>query len=111
MKLLVDLLIRTTAIFISAYILQGVVVRDFLTAFVVAIVLGLINLIIKPILILLTLPINVLTLGLFTLIINAFLILLVGRIVPGFTVVSFGWALAFGIILALVSWFLNRLLK
>lgn len=111
MKLLMDLFIRTAAIFISAYILKGVVVRDFITAFVVAVVLGLINLVIKPILILLTLPINVLTLGLFTLVINAFLILLVNRIVPGFTVVSFGWALAFGIILALVNWFLSRLIK
>lgn len=97
------------AIFITAYILPGVKVADFVTAIVVAVVLGLVNTFIKPVLILFTLPVNILTLGLFTLVINALMILLVSALVPGFTVKSFAWALLFSIILSFVSAFLQNL--
>lgn len=81
----------------------------FLTAVVVSVVLGVINAILKPILLFLTLPITLVTLGLFTFVINAALVLLVAQIVPGFDVVSFTWALLFSLVLSLVSWFLNTL--
>lgn len=70
---------------------------------------GLINAIIRPILILLTLPLNILTLGLFTLVINALLIMLAAAIVPGFTVQGFWWALLFGLVLAVINYVLGAI--
>jgi len=109
MKFLMNILIRSMAVFITAYLLPGVKIADFWTAVMVAIILGLVNTFIRPVIILLTLPINLLTLGLFTLFINAFLILLVSSLVPGFTVKSFVWAIIFSLVLSLVSWFLHTL--
>lgn len=109
MDFLIKWLIATLAIIIGAYLLPGVNVDSFFAALVAALVLGIINTIIKPILIILTLPINILTLGLFTLVINAGLILLGSAIVPGFNVDSFWWALLFGIILALITFALNQI--
>jgi putative membrane protein len=106
---LIRFLIYVVSIFITAYILPGVHIGSIGTAFVVAIVLGILNFLVKPLLIILTLPINILTLGLFTLIINAILILLVSRIVPGFTLDSFLWAIIFSIVLSLIFSFLSRL--
>ena len=99
------------AVFISAYVLPGVTVDSFTTALIVAVVLGIINAFLKPILMLLTLPITIVTLGLFTFIINAILVLLVARIVPGFYVSGFIWALIFSLILSIVTTFLNSLTK
>ncbi len=101
--LIISWIVYTLAIIISAYILPGVAVNNFWTALITAFVLALLNMFIKPILILFTLPLNLLTLGLFTFVINALLILLAAQIVPGFRVDGFGWALLFGIILALIS--------
>lgn len=98
-------------VFVSAYILPGVKVDSFVTALVVAVVLGIVNAILKPILVLLTLPINLLTLGLFSLVINAVLILLVTAMVPGFTVAGFWTALVFSVVLSLVGWFLHLLAR
>lgn len=109
MKILINWLISALAIFSAAYLLEGVKVENFTTALVVAVVLGIINAIVKPFLILLTLPINMLTLGLFTLVINAALIMLTTYIVPGFTVASFWWALIFGVILSLINSFLHKI--
>jgi len=106
---LISLLLNAVAVVITAYILPGVHVDSFLTAIVVAIVLGIVNIFLKPILIILTLPVNILTLGLFTLVINGFIILLVSAVVPGFRVGGFGWAILFSIILSIVSWFLSSL--
>ncbi|MDO8487850.1 MAG: phage holin family protein [bacterium] len=103
MKWLIHWLVSTVAVLVVAYVLPGVEVAGFWTAFVVAVALGLVNMILKPVLVLLTLPITILTLGLFTLIINAVLVLLVSSFVPGFTVAGFGWALAFSVILSLTS--------
>ncbi len=91
------------AIMISAYIIPGVRVDGFLVAVVVAVILSIVNFLIKPIVTLLTLPINILTLGLFNLVINALMIMLVSSVVPGFFVASFGWAVLFGIVLSLVN--------
>lgn len=111
MKILINWLISALVIFSAAYFLDGVKVDNFTTALVVAIVLGIINAIVKPFLILLTLPINFLTLGLFTLVINAALIMLTTYIVPGFSVVNFWWAILFGVILSLINSFLHKISK
>ena len=92
---------------ITGYILPGVHVRDFITAVVVAFVLGLLNMLLKPILILLTIPITILTLGLFLLVINGFIILIATHIVKGFVVDGFWWAVLFSIILPIVPWLLE----
>ncbi len=111
MGIIINWLVSTAAILISAYILPGVHISGFSTALVVAVVLGIINAVIKPILIILTLPINILTLGLFTLVINALIIILTADLVPGFKVDGFLWALLFSIVLSLVNSFLHNLSK
>lgn len=107
MKTLIYFIISSLAILITAYLLPGVEISGFITAFVLAVVLGLINVFIRPLLVLLTLPLSVITFGLFVLVINAFLILLAGAIVPGFAIASFWWAFLFGIVLALVNFILQ----
>ena len=109
--LFVNLIVSTLAVLISAYILPGVKVDGFLTAIVVAVVLGAANVFIRPILILFTLPLTILTLGLFTFVINALLVLLVSSLVPGFKVSGFLWALIFSLVLSIVGSFLNSLAK
>ncbi len=111
MEILISWLISTLAIIVTAYVLPGVRVESFLTALVTAVVLGIINSVLKPILLLLTLPINVLTLGLLTFVINALLVLLAANLVPGFHVDGFWWALAFSIVLSLVNTLLGNLTK
>jgi putative membrane protein len=96
---------------ITAYLLPGVKVDGFLTAIVVAVVLGIVNMFIKPILLLLTFPLTILSLGLFYFVINALMVLLVSAIVPGFKVSGFFWALIFSLVLSIVSSFLNSLAK
>ncbi|MDX9942832.1 MAG: phage holin family protein [Bacteroidales bacterium] len=100
-------LVSSFAVLITGYILPGVHVRDFITAVVVAFVLGLLNMLLKPILILLTIPITILTLGLFLLVINGFIILIATHIVKGFVVDGFWWAVLFSIILTIVTWLLE----
>ncbi len=111
METLAKLVINGLAVLITAYLLSGVRVANFFVAIVVAIVLGVVNTIIKPILILLTLPVNILTLGIFTFIINGAMILLVSEIVPGFTVRNLGWAILFSLTLSIVNFFLNSLTR
>lgn len=96
-------------IVVAAYVLPGVHVDGFFVALVVAVMLGVINAFVKPILTLLTLPITILTLGLFIFVINAFMIMLVAYLVPGFRVDGFFWALIFSIIISLMNAFLSRL--
>ena len=107
MKIIINWVVSALAIIVTAYVLPGVHVNGFLAALVLAVVLGAINLILRPILVILTLPISIMTLGSFVLIINALLIMLAAHIVPGFYVDSFWWALLFGIVLALVNWILQ----
>lgn len=107
MDMLVTILLSAVAVFVSAYIIPGVRLDGFGAALVVAVILGIVNAFLKPILLLITLPINILTLGLFTLVINALMILLVSSLVPGFKVDGFWTALFFGIVLAIVNGFLQ----
>jgi putative membrane protein len=112
MGLIINLLLQALAVFITGYLLQaGVVVGNFTTALLVAVVLGIANILVKPIIFLLTLPLNILTLGLFTFIINGLIILLVSNLVSGFYVKNIWWAILFSLVLSLVSSFLNSLSK
>ena len=110
MSFLLQWLVSGLAIIITAYLLPGVRVAGFFAALVTALILGLINAFIRPVLILLTLPLNILTLGLFTLVINALLIMLAAAIVPGFAVQGFWWALLFGLVLAIVNYALGAMI-
>ena len=103
MKLLLRLLITAALVLLIANFLTGVHVASFTTAIIVAVVLGLLNLFIKPILVILTLPVTVVTLGLFLLVINAVIILLCTNIVGGFAVDSFWTALWFSVILSILQ--------
>jgi putative membrane protein len=96
-------LLSGLAVVLAAYLLPGVHVDHYGYALLVALVLTVVNWIIKPILIVLTIPITVVTLGLFLLVINALMILLVDYLVPGFSVDGFWWALAFSLILSLIN--------
>lgn len=103
MKLLLRLLITAALVLLIANFLTGVHVASFTTAIIVAVVLGLLNLFIKPILVILTLPVTVITLGLFLLVINAVIILLCTNIVGGFAVDSLWTALLFSVILSILQ--------
>jgi putative membrane protein len=113
MNILVRLIISAIAVLVTDLLLPGVSLGDMdttnglLTALLTAAVLGLLNALLKPLLILLTLPVTVLTLGLFLLVINALIVLLAARIVPGFHVESFWWAIGFSLVLSLVQGVLN----
>jgi putative membrane protein len=101
MKLLFRILITAILVLVIAKIMKGVIVDEFTTALTVAIVLGLLNFFVKPILVLFTLPVTIFTLGLFLLVINAVMILLCDHFVEGFHVSSFWTAMLFSIILSL----------
>lgn len=103
MQILIKWVIVSVVIIASAYIFPGIAVDNFLTAFAAAIAIGLVTVIIRPILLILTLPITILTLGLFTFVINAFLIMLVAILVPGFAVANFFWALLLSLILSVIN--------
>jgi len=110
MKILISWIVSAMVIFSIAYVMPGVHVVSFTAALAVALVLGIVNAFLKPVLLILTLPINILTLGLFTFVINAILILFVSKFVPGFTVDGFLWAFIFGIVLSIASTFIHSFL-
>jgi len=110
MGILLNWLITTLAVLVAAYLLPGVTVRNFFTGLLTALVLGLVNAILRPILVILTFPLTLLTLGLFIFVINALLVLLTSAIVPGFEVRSFGWALLFSLLFSIVSFILHRII-
>jgi putative membrane protein len=103
-------IVGALSILVTAYLLPGVVITV-PGSFVLAIVLGLLNIFIKPLIFILTLPINILTLGLFSLVINALLIILAAKIVPGFAVGGFWNAMLFSIVLSLVGMVLGTMTK
>ena len=105
--LLIRWLLLTISIIVTSYLVDGIYVTSFFSAFFAAAVLGILNALFRPILILITLPINILTLGLFTFVINALLLKMASGVVPGFYVQGF-WSAVFGsLIISLVSWVLN----
>ncbi|MAW96402.1 MULTISPECIES: phage holin family protein [unclassified Leeuwenhoekiella] len=111
MKTLIKFLLTAIAVIILGYLLPGVTVTSFLTAVIVAIVIALLRLIVKPILIILTLPITIITFGIFLLFINAIIILLAGYFVSGFVVDGIWWALIFSLLLSLFQSVLFALIK
>jgi putative membrane protein len=100
-------LITTLAVLTIPYLLSGVKVSSVGTAFLTALVLGILNALVRPVLVLLTLPLTVVTLGFFILIINALLFMLAGAVVPGLHVASFWSAFFASIIVSAVSWIMN----
>ena len=107
--LILRLFVSTLAVLVSAYILPGVHVDGILTAVVVAVVLGVLNTFLKPLLIILTLPVTVFTLGLFLFAINGAIVLLAAKLVKGFTVDNLGWAVCLSLIVSFVSGFLHSI--
>lgn len=102
-------LLNSVSVYATASLLKGVEIKNFWSAVFVAALLAIINVLIKPILLFLTLPITILTFGLFVLVINAALIMLVDKLIDGFKVESFSWALIFGIVMSIISWVLFKL--
>ena len=100
---LYTLLINSVAILITAYIIKGVQVKDFWSAVLGAFILGLINSFVRPVFVILTLPLTIITLGFFLLVINALMIMLASAILPGFNVKSFWSAFLFSIILSVMN--------
>jgi len=100
-------LVLTAAVLAASWLLDGIRVDGLLPAFLAAATLGILNAFLRPLLILLTLPINILTLGLFTFLINALMLKMVSAVIPGFTVHGFWTAVIGALIIGAVSWFLN----
>lgn len=104
-------LILSAAITLASYLINGIHVSGFFTAVFAAAILGLLNLFFRPILFILTLPINIITFGLFTFVINALMLKMASAVIPGFEVHGF-WAAIFGsLIISLISWLLNSLIN
>jgi putative membrane protein len=110
-RLLVHLLVSALMLWLVGQIVHGIHIADFGYALLAALVLGVVNFLIRPILIIVTLPITIVTLGLFLFVINALMLMLTGAIVPGFRVDSFGAALIGGLLLALFNLIASSLLN
>jgi len=111
MFLLLKWLLMTVSVGIAAYLIPGVIVNGVFSALWVALFLGIVNVLIRPVLIFVTLPINIMTLGLFTFVINAVLVLLASRVVHGFEIKGFWTAMLFSIVLSIVNYLLNTILN
>lgn len=110
MQILLRWLLSAVAIIITAKLIPGIHVASFWSSLWIALILGLINSIIRPLLILITLPINIFTLGLFTFVINGLLILFASSVIKGFEVSGFWTAVLFSIVLSMISYLLNQFL-
>ncbi len=111
MKLIVKFVLSAIAVMLISKLLPGVTVIDYFTAFLVAVVLAVLNLFVRPLLILLTLPATILTLGLFLLVINGLIILLVDHLISGFTVSSIWTAMLFSILLTILQSIFHSVLR
>ena len=111
MNLIIKLLLNAVAVFALANILTGVSVDGYVSAIIVALVLSVLNLLVKPLLVILTLPVTILTLGLFLLVINGLIILLADKFIDGFSVQSIWWAILFSILLCILQSLLHSFLK
>ena len=111
MEIILRILINGLAVLFCSYILPGVKVENYWYAILAALALGIVNAFIKPLLILLTLPVTIVTLGLFVFIINALLVLLVQMFVPGFHVDGFWWALIFSLAFSILKFMLEAVFR
>jgi putative membrane protein len=110
MKILLHWLILTLAVIASQYVVPGIKVDSFVTAIVVAAILAFINMIVKPIVSILTLPINILTLGLFSIVLNALFFWAVAAMIQGFSVADFKAALLGSLIVSVLNWIAGKVL-
>ncbi len=109
MKFIIRWLINALLLLLISYLLQGIEVASLYIALIAAAILGLVNALIRPIIILITLPINIITLGLFTLFINALLFWFVASFLEGFSISGFWWSAFWGsLILSVGSWLSNK---
>src|SRR6476620_11716307 len=108
MNFLIKILVIAGVSFGLAHVLKGIHIDTFWTAFVFAVVLAILNIFLKPVLILLTLPVTILTLGLFLFVVNALVVLLASRFVNGISISGFWWALLFSLILSVVTSILDK---
>lgn len=108
---IIKTLITAVAVLLASYLLPGVAIDRFSTALLVALVLAVLNFLVKPLLIILTLPITIITLGLFLFIINAIIIVLAGKLVNGFVVEGIWWALLFSFLLSIFSYILESIIE
>jgi putative membrane protein len=110
MRILLVWILNAAALWLVTLILPGVQVQDPVHAFIAALVLGLVNALVKPVLVILTLPVTIVTLGLFLFILNGLLFWGVGALLPGFHVAGFWWGVAGAILFSLFSWAFSALL-
>ena len=111
MNFLIKILVIAAVSFGLAHVLKGIHIDTFWTAFIFAVVLAILNIFLKPILILLTLPVTILTLGLFLFVLNAIVVLLASRFVTGISIDNFWWGLLFSLLLSIIASILDRELK
>ncbi|OGG15838.1 hypothetical protein A3D78_02930 [Candidatus Gottesmanbacteria bacterium RIFCSPHIGHO2_02_FULL_39_14] len=111
MKFLVDLLVRALVLLTTAYLLPGFKIDSYTTAVIVALVLAILNILVKPLLFILTLPITIVTLGLFYFVLNAILLVIASKFIEGFKIDSFGTAVLASIIIAVISSILNNFIR
>lgn len=107
MNFLIKIILSSFSVIVAGWLLNGVEIRDYGTSILVAFVLAILNMILKPILVLLTIPITVFTFGLFLLVINAVIALLASDIVPGFHIAGFWWAVGFSLIVSFLNYLIN----
>ncbi|NTW69124.1 MAG: phage holin family protein [Chlorobiaceae bacterium] len=109
MSILIQWLINALAVYATAHLLSGIHIKSFGAAILVALVLGLVNAILRPVMVFFSIPFIILTLGLFLLVINALLLQLSASIVGGVTIDSFWWAIGGSVVISLISWMLSSL--
>jgi putative membrane protein len=105
--LFVRWLMLTGAIIIASYLIDGIHVAGFFSAFFAAAILSILNVFFRPVLLILTLPINILTMGLFTFVINAVMLQMASGVIAGFSVAGFGSALVGSLVISILNWLLN----
>ncbi len=108
MKILINILVSSLAVFVTARLLPGVAVDGFGTALTVAVFIGIVDALLAPTLMFLSLSVGMLTLALFTFVVTGLLVMLAARAVPGFHVASFWWALAFALVLSAINAVFHR---
>jgi putative membrane protein len=111
MNLILRLLLNAVAVLALANILSGIYVDGYASAIIVALVLSILNLLVKPILVIFTLPVTIITLGLFLLVINGIIILLADEFIDGFSVENIWWAILFSVLLSILQSILQSFLK
>jgi putative membrane protein len=109
MKTVINIFFTAVFVVLLAYLMPGVLVDGFMSAVMVAVVLGLLNIFVKPLLVLLTLPVTVFTLGLFLLVINAIIVMLCDELIDGFHITTFWKALLFSLVLSLCQSVVGKL--